>query len=240
MLPAKSTSDTIARMISAAAGTSVGGKAEERVNPAVGGLALNQREQFAYLAHLQVEAIPQHARIAAAGDVPLNLLARHERRLFVLLRVADAGGRKAAAGQLHRPAPIPRGFERGQFLADRVGAHLAGTGIDVALQCRRRQLTKRKAIAEHAASVVQVDADGVEAVCLNRAVAERGEVAIFQVRERDRLARRFRQRRLICRRRAVELHEGNDVDAGRELDQPLLEAHQQVFHLLRLAFGFVL
>ena len=66
----------------------------------------------------------------------------------------------------------------------------------------------------------------------------RRQVAVAETGERE--FPRFGGHFVAGRRRlAVELDELDDVDAGRQFDQPLLEPHQQVINLGGFARGFL-
>ena len=106
--------------------------------------------------------------------------------------------------------------------------------VDVLLQARVRQVREREALAERRDDVLEVDAGRVEGLLLLRplvrrevAVAERaeglGRPAVGRLRSRGRFA--------------VLLDERDDVDAGRELDEPLLEPHEEVIDVRRLGVG---
>jgi len=114
---------------------------------------------------------------------------------------------------------------------------LRGPAGDVPLEFGLGQLGQRELLAECGDQVVEVDAGGVEGVLLVRAGMRRQEAVAecysWGVTERGGGGR--------FRRPAVVPAEIGDVHAGRQVDQTLLEAEEQVIDLgefgLRLLLG---
>jgi hypothetical protein len=112
-----------------------------------------------------------------------------------------------------------------------------GPAVHVALQVGRLQLADRESLAEGGHQVLEMQLDPVDRRLLE-GVLVRGQVAVAEVGQRQ-LPHLVRDRLHVGRRLAVELEEGDDVEAGRQLDQSLLQSHQQVINLCRLGLGLL-
>ncbi len=83
----------------------------------------------------------------------------------------------------------------------------------------------------------------VDAACLDRALlataAPRREGPIAQAAQLQGLGNRLGNIPAHDRRLAVELDEVDDPDSGRQVEESLLEAEQEVFHLRGLGLGLL-
>jgi len=117
------------------------------------------------------------------------------------------------------------------------GALGFGTAINIALQVGELQLTEWKPLAERGDQVLEVQSDPLDGAIFQRLNARR-KVAIAETGECEfpRFGGYFLQ---VSRWLVVELDELDDINAGRQFDQPLLKPHQQVINLCCLARGFL-
>ena len=113
----------------------------------------------------------------------------------------------------------------------------SGPAFDVSLQVGLAQPFKREFLAEGGDQVVEVDAGGIERALFTTRCPRRQE-AVTEHDQGQRLAAGTGGR---CQggRLAVVLDEFDDADAGRQLDQPLLEPHEQVIDLGGLRLGLL-
>jgi hypothetical protein len=148
---------------------------------------------------------------------------------------------------LHEPRadrPVPRGPQGGDFLLERdrgerlAAVLLLGPVGDVPLEVCEGKLLERELRAEGPLEVGQVHADGAERVVLHRPDALGVEILALQVGERDGLGRGSR---LLdgCDLPARE-DEIRDGDAGRDAEQFLLEAAQELADGAGEVLGLVL
>ena len=151
---------------------------------------------------------------------------------------------KAAGDHPHFLRPVPRRPQRDDFFLDGgrtqpFAAHALrlGTAVNVALQVGQLQLADREPLAKGGDQVLEVQLDPLDGAIFER-IPVRRKVAVAETGEREfpRFGGYFLQ---VGRRLAVVLDELDDIDAGRQFDQPLLKPHQQVINLGCFARGFL-
>jgi hypothetical protein len=85
--------------------------------------------------------------------------------------------------------------------------------------------------------VPEMSSDATERVVFQCAVAVGFQIAVAEIRQGWLGTRRHRRRPLDDGDGTIVPDEGHDVAAGWQEEQPLVEAHQEVFHLIGLGPG---
>jgi hypothetical protein len=126
------------------------------------------------------------------------------------------------------------------FFADRRRGELAAEAlllrpaIDVLLKVGQRQIRHRELLPERPSQMLEVELDSLQGGLFKTPVSMGFQVAIPQAAER------------YCRLirggfgwLAVELNKRDNIHAGRQVQEVLPKAHQEVIHLIRLGFRLV-
>jgi hypothetical protein len=203
-----------------------------RVAPGVGRGRLRRGQQSGDFGDAQIEGLPELVPLGlcqiALRGLAFDLLDRLERQRLVGRRVRRALARPIG-GEARRAGSVPGRLDL--LLDDDRGDARGGPPLDVPLEVRRRVFDEREALAQGGDQVFGVGPGGLERRLLVGTRAD-GQIAVPECRQGRVLGDR-RDVGIAARRGglAVETGELRHVDAGRRLDQPLLEAQEQVFDL---------